>query len=157
MIKKNKVSAKVKVSDYAVLLSPVITEKSAMVGATGQTVTLKVDPRASKDEIRGAIARLTHSGHDAMLLQTLDRQELRFQIESPSRFEGLEGGMSLETDPRAVRAAYLELLREHIEAVNRIARGFGADALVFDTHESVGPVLGALLDRRAGSTGRTGG
>ena len=65
--------------------------------------------------------------------------------------------MSLETDPRAVRAAYLELLREHIEAVNRIARGFGADALVFDTHESVGPVLGALLDRRAGSTGRTGG
>ena len=58
MIKKNKVSAKVKVSDYAVLLSPVITEKRAMVGATGQTVTLKVDPRASKDEIRGAIERV---------------------------------------------------------------------------------------------------
>jgi uncharacterized protein (DUF58 family) len=108
------------------------------------------------DAVKGAMARLSHRGHDAMLLQTLDRQELRFDLDAAARFEGLEGGDALETDPRAVRAAYLELLREHVEGVDRIARGFGADSLVCDTHESVGPALAALLDRRMAFAGRRG-
>ncbi len=109
------------------------------------------------EELRPAIARLAHRGHDAMLVQTLDREELRFDLDAPARFEGLEGGEALETDPRAVRAAYLTLLREHVDGVNRLARSFGADALVCDTHESVGPVLAAVLDRRMSFTGRRGG
>jgi len=109
------------------------------------------------DELRPAIARLAHRGHDAMLVQTLDRAELRFEFDSPARFEGLEGGDAIETDPRAVRAAYLALLREHVDAVDRLARSFGADALVCDTHESVGPVLAEVLDRRMSFTGRRGG
>ena len=43
-----------------------------------------------------------------------------------------------------------------VEGVDRIARSFGADALVCDTHESVGPVLAALLDRRMSFSGRRG-
>ena len=58
MAKKKAVQAAATVNDYAVLLSPVITEKSATVGATGRTVTIKVDPRASKDEIRKAVERV---------------------------------------------------------------------------------------------------
>ena len=91
-----------------------------------------------------------------MLVQTLDRQELRFDLDAPARFDGLEAEAAIETDPRAVREAYLELLREHVEKVDRIARSFGADALVCDTHESVGPVLAALLDRRMSFAGRRG-
>lgn len=109
------------------------------------------------DELRPAIARLAHRGHDAMLVQTLDRQEIRFELDAPARFEGLEGEEALETDPRGVREAYLALLREHVDGVDRLARSFGADALVCDTHESVGPVLAALLDKRMSFTGRRGG
>jgi uncharacterized protein (DUF58 family) len=109
------------------------------------------------DELRGAMARLSHRGHDAMLVQVLDRQELRFEIDTPALFEGLEGEAGVEADPRAVRSAYLELLRAHVDGVDRIARGFGADALVCDTHEAVGPVLAALLDRRMSFAGRRGG
>ncbi len=58
MAKKKATPAKAKVGDYGILLSPVITEKSALVGATGQTVSFRVDPRASKDEIRGAVERV---------------------------------------------------------------------------------------------------
>jgi hypothetical protein len=103
------------------------------------------------------MARLSHRGHDAMLVQVLDRQELRFEIDTPALFEGLEGEAGVEADPRAVRSAYLELLRAHVDGVDRIARGFGADALVCDTHEAVGPVLAALLDRRMSFAGRRGG
>jgi len=108
------------------------------------------------EELRSAIARLAHRGHDAMLVQTLDRQELRFDLDAPARFDGLEAEAAIETDPRAVREAYLEILREHVEKVDRIARSFGADAVVCDTHESVGPVLAALLDRRMSFVGRRG-
>lgn len=58
MAKKKATPANAKVGDYGILLSPVITEKSALVGATGQTVSFRVDPRASKDEIRGAVERV---------------------------------------------------------------------------------------------------
>lgn len=118
----------------------------------------------SLDEIRTTLARLAHRGHDVVLLQTLDRQELEFSIDQPSRFEDLEASTgdsdiarALETDPRAVRAAYLKLLQEHVENINRIARGFHADTVLCDTHESVGPVLASLLDRRMQFAGRRGG
>ncbi|MEY3027231.1 MAG: hypothetical protein RL136_139 [Planctomycetota bacterium] len=109
------------------------------------------------DELRSALARLSHRGHDAMLVQTLDRQELRFDLDDPALFEGLEGGAAIETDPRAVREAYLELMREHVATVDRIARSFRADAVACDTHESVGPVLAAILDRRMSLAVRRGG
>jgi hypothetical protein len=49
------------------------------------------------------------------------------------------------------------LMREHVEGVDRIARSFRADAILSNTHESVGPVLAALLDRRQSVAGRRGG
>jgi len=58
MAKTKKTTTAVKVGDYATVLSPVITEKSALIGANGRVVTFRVDPRASKDEIRGAIERV---------------------------------------------------------------------------------------------------
>ena len=58
MAKKKVAPATAKVGDYAILLSPVITEKSALVGANGRTVSFRVDPRASKEEIRGAVERV---------------------------------------------------------------------------------------------------
>jgi large subunit ribosomal protein L23 len=58
MAKKKVATAQAKVSDYGILLSPVITEKSASVGVPGRTVSFKVDPRASKEEIRGAVERV---------------------------------------------------------------------------------------------------
>ncbi len=58
MAKKKTTTATAHVKDYGVLHSPVITEKSALVGSSGLTVTLRVDPRATKDEIRGAVERV---------------------------------------------------------------------------------------------------
>jgi large subunit ribosomal protein L23 len=56
--KKNQNTAAAKVNDYAELLSPVLSEKGALVGESGRVVTLRVDPRATKDDIRGAVERV---------------------------------------------------------------------------------------------------
>ncbi len=45
---------KARVEDYSILLEPVITEKVASQGLT----VLRVDPRASKDQIKEAVERV---------------------------------------------------------------------------------------------------
>ena len=42
------------------------------------------------ERIRAALARVKHRGHDAILLQVLDRAETEFPFDDPARFEGLE-------------------------------------------------------------------
>ena len=100
------------------------------------------------DAIRGALARFRHRRHDVILLQVLDRQEMRFDFSQPAPFEGLEDEGRLRIDPRALRQAYLETLAKHSDAISRAALSFGFDFLRLDTHESVGPALSYLLARR---------
>jgi uncharacterized protein (DUF58 family) len=83
-----------------------------------------------------------------ILLQILDRQEMRFDFAQPAPFEGLEDEGRLRIDPRALRQAYLETLAKHSDALARAALSFGFDFLRLDTHESVGPALSYLLARR---------
>jgi uncharacterized protein (DUF58 family) len=101
------------------------------------------------ESIRQALARFRHRRHDVILLNTLDRQEMRFDFNAPAPFIGLEEEGRLRVDPRALREAYLERIGAHLDAVARIALSFGFDYHRLDTHESVGPPLAYLLARRA--------
>ncbi len=98
--------------------------------------------------IREALARFRHRHHDVVLLQVLDRQEMRFDLADPAPFVGLEGEGRINVDPPALRTAYLAALREHLEAIAYVSRSFGFDYQRMDSHESVGPTLAALLARR---------
>ncbi len=99
--------------------------------------------------IRQALARFRHRGHDVILLNTLDRQEMQFDFTQPAPFEGLENEGRVRIDPRALREGYLEALRAHLGEIARTATGFGYDYHRIDTHESVGPALAYLLARRS--------
>lgn len=46
------------VADYGIILSPVITEKSSLVGGDRRHVVFRVAPRANKTEIREAVERI---------------------------------------------------------------------------------------------------
>jgi uncharacterized protein (DUF58 family) len=99
-------------------------------------------------KVRNALARFRHRRHDVILLQTLDRQEMRFDFNQPAPFEGLEDEGRLRIDPRALREAYLATLQQHNNALSKAAIGFGFDYVRMDTHESVGPAISYLLARR---------
>lgn len=47
-----------KISDYGLLLKPVVTEKSSLIGAAGNKVVFRVHPDTSKDEVRAAVERV---------------------------------------------------------------------------------------------------
>ncbi|MGI9015250.1 MAG: DUF58 domain-containing protein [Phycisphaerales bacterium] len=100
------------------------------------------------DSIRPALARIRHRRHDVILLQTLDRQEMRFDYSQSAPFLGMEAEGTVRIDPRALRDAYLEAISQHVKQLEYIARSFGFDYGRLDTHESVGPALSHLLARR---------
>ncbi|MBL9120800.1 MAG: DUF58 domain-containing protein [Phycisphaerae bacterium] len=99
-------------------------------------------------QIREALARFRYRHHDVVLLQVLDRQEMRFDLADPAPFVGLEGEGRMNVDPPALRAAYLAALRDHLESIVKVCRAFGFDYQRMDSHESVGPALAAVLARR---------
>lgn len=51
-------NAPANVSDYSLVLSPMITEKTSLVGGTGNRVVFKVDRRVTKTEIKAAVQRI---------------------------------------------------------------------------------------------------
>ena len=52
------VAGSARISDYGVLLSPVITEKSSMAAGNRNHFVFKVDDRATKVEIKAAVERI---------------------------------------------------------------------------------------------------
>lgn len=107
--------------------------------------------------IRSALARVRHNGHDAILFHVMDHQEMYFNFRMPAPFEGMENEGLLNLDPMAIRAAYIQELAAHCQAVNSAARGFGFDYIQVDSHEPLGPVLSQFLARRAARQKAKGG
>jgi uncharacterized protein (DUF58 family) len=117
-------------------------------GTHRSLVVIVSDFLMPKQQVKDALARLRHRGHDVILVRVLDRAELQFDLNENAPFEGLEGEATLEVDTRSIRQAYLDVLAEDERELERLARGFGFDMIRLDTHESVGPALAALLARR---------
>ena len=134
--------------DDATDLGKVVDQVMATV--TNRSLFIVVsDLLVPTESVRAAVARFRHRRHDLMLMQVLDRQELRFDLDEPMPFEGLEGEGRLNVDPRVVREDYLEALTRHCDDLERSARSLGFDYLRLDSHGSVGPAIAALLGRRA--------
>lgn len=103
-----------------------------------------------------AVARLSHRGHDLLLIQTLDHAERTFPFTQGAWFYGLEGEGRLSIDPASLRRAYLQSLERQIAAVSGLARRFGFDHALFDTAQPLGPLLAQFLARRTARLARTG-
>jgi uncharacterized protein (DUF58 family) len=103
-----------------------------------------------------AMARLSHRGHDLLVIQTLDHGERTFPFIEPARFDGLEGEGRLGVDPLALRQTYRQLIDEHLAAVAQLARRFGFDHVLVDTSQPPGPALAQFLASRAARLARKG-
>jgi uncharacterized protein (DUF58 family) len=100
------------------------------------------------EHIKDALARLRHAGHDVILFQVLDQAELTFPFTDSAPFEGLEGEEAIRIDPRAIRAAYIEVATRHNDALEKAAKAFSCDFQRLSTHDWLGPPLAAFVARR---------
>jgi uncharacterized protein (DUF58 family) len=88
-------------------------------------VVLISDLLASTDELERHLARLAAAGHELVVFQVLDPNELAFDFHIPMIFEDVESGRDLYIDPDAARAQYLRRLQAHNEEIEGVCRKLG--------------------------------
>ena len=101
--------------------------------------------------IRSGLRHLRNKKHEMIVFQVLDPAEIEFPFEEVTKFKGLEAGGELLTEPRALRAGYLEQLRLHTNELKKICRGLNIDFQQVNSGEALDVVLSNFLATRAAS------
>jgi len=83
------------------------------------------DLLAPVGELESHLARLTAAGHELVVFQVLDPNELAFNFPAAMLFQDVESEKDLYIDPESVRASYQRRLREHGEGVEAVCRKLG--------------------------------
>lgn len=109
------------------------------------------------DSITAGVKRLAYAGHEPILVQVLDPLETSFDLDRLVKLEGLEGMGTHRIDPKAIRDAYLEEMREHNQRLAKQARALSVDFISVTTDQPVDAVLSAYLSHRSARARGGGG
>lgn len=71
------------------------------------------------ERISLALNHFAHRRHEVILFHVLDRRELNFDFDAPTRFEDLEDDFQRAVDPKPLRRAYLQAFEEHRNKIRR--------------------------------------
>ena len=98
------------------------------------------------DALIPKIRILQSRGHDLMLFQILHPDELAFPFNRFYRFESMEDNRFLVADSKAIRAQYLEALKEHQDQLRRAFRKIGVDYQIVSLDQSPDRALALCLN-----------
>ena len=106
---------------------------------------LFLDPK----ELGESLQQFRLRRHEVIVFQVMHTDELEFPFEDNTLFRGMEVDAELHTEPRALRASYLEAVAAHQEQVKRVCAAAGIDHVLLDTSQNLGSVLSSYLNFRA--------
>ena len=89
-------------------------------------VVLISDLLASVEGLDRNLGYLAAAGHELVVFQILDPQELNFEFDSPALFQDLESGKEVYVDPGSARKQYQERLQKHLAQVQKTCEKLGA-------------------------------
>jgi uncharacterized protein (DUF58 family) len=92
--------------------------------------------------------RLRFSGHEVLVMQVLDRDELELPFEGPTIFRDIEGDEELFAEPWAFRRSYQNAINDFLETVRRECGARGYDHVRFVTDLPLGASLSYFLHYR---------
>jgi len=113
-------------------------------------IILISDLFADRQSLFRGLKLLRHRGHDVLLLHILDDQELDFNYNGTTRFEGLEEMGDLVCDPRSLRDGYLRAMQSFLEEVRRNCAKNVIDYQTIRTSEHLDAALAHYLNHRIG-------
>jgi uncharacterized protein (DUF58 family) len=133
-------------------LGPVLQKAAERMRSRGIVVLIS-DLFADLADLAKGLARLRHEGHDVIVVQVLDDDELHFPFEGQIQFHGLELDQKVLLNPRQIKAAYLDELEKHITAIDALCRRNGIDHILASTSSPVDVVLQAYFNKRSALSG----
>ena len=130
------------------------TELSSLLKSlTGQlrrrsVMVIVSDLFADLDALYDGLNRLRFLGHEVLVMQVLDRDEVDLPFDGPTVFRDIEGEEELFAEPWAFRRSYREAMKDFLEGVKRECGGRGYDHVQFYTDTPLGGSLSAFLHAR---------
>jgi uncharacterized protein (DUF58 family) len=100
------------------------------------------------DPFYDGLNRLRFLGHEVLVLQVLDRDELELPFRGPTIFRDIEGTEELFAEPWAFRRSYQQAMQDFLAGVRRECGRRGYDHVCFLTDEPLGAALSAFLHAR---------
>ena len=100
------------------------------------------------DNLMEGLRVLRQRGHDVALFHVLHDDEMDFQFNGATRFEGLETEDFLNCNPRALREGYLEALDEFLNNTRRACDRLSIEYMQVRTSEPLDAVLAKFLATR---------
>ncbi len=100
------------------------------------------------DNLMEGLRVLRQRGHDVVLFHVLHDDELDFDFNGATRFEGLESEDFLNCNPRALREGYLEALNDFLTQTKRACGRLSIDYMQVRTSEHLDAVLAKFLASR---------
>lgn len=110
-------------------------------------VTIVSDLLGVDDLVEG-LRVMRARGHDVALLHVLHDDELDFDFNGATRFEGLEDPAFLNCNPRALREGYLQAMQEFLDKTRKSCGRLMIDYLQVRTSEPLDAVLAKFLSAR---------
>lgn len=101
------------------------------------------------DSFIAGLQRLRFDGHDIVVLQVLDDDEITFPFTDRTRFEGIENDeLEVMADPQSLRGAYLEALQAYLHRVRSVCLNQGIDYQLVSTADRLDVSLTRYLAAR---------
>jgi uncharacterized protein (DUF58 family) len=113
-------------SGNATDLAPPLKRLVEIVRKRGMVVVIS-DFLAPIDRLEQDLIALTASGHEVVVFQILDPEEVHFDFKAVSIFEDIESGRNFFLDPAAVRENYRERLENHCTRLRDVCERLGAE------------------------------
>ena len=101
------------------------------------------------DDLVAGLRALRGRGHDVALFHVMHRDEVEFDLEGATKFEGLESDDILHCNPRALREGYLEALQQFLRDTSSACGRLSIDYHMVQTHQPPDAVLAKFLTHRA--------
>jgi uncharacterized protein (DUF58 family) len=103
------------------------------------------------DLVYEGLNRLRFLGHEVLVLQVLDRDEMELPFDGPTVFRDIEGEEELFAEPWAFRRSYQKAMEAFLDGVRQECGKRGYDHVRFLTDEPLAAALSSFLHSRQAS------
>ena len=100
------------------------------------------------DTLYDGLNRLRFLGHEVLVMQVLDRDEMELPFDGPTIFADIEGDEEVFAEPWAFRRSYQQAMVEFLDGVKKECGSRGYDHVRFLTDEPLGESLSFFLHTR---------
>ena len=93
---------------------------------------------------------LAQRGHDVLVFHVMDDQEVDFPFTGPTKFEDMESDVTLNCNPKALRAGYLEALQTFLDDLRHGCAKSAIQYALVKTGDPLDAVMAEFLSARMG-------